>query len=286
MARGAQKAQLARAQEGKNDAGRSGAAAAARVDTEEEAGRGGAESVARPDVGAGEGGAGSAAQPEAGGGEADGEAQERSAVQREGETLAPEPLRAGVLGATEVESVPRAPAVEETRVPEPTRAGDKGAATAATAQTAPENMEPVVELPLRSNEYRDSRDIDPAAVTSAAARIAEFLSASEDILELRKAVADETAAKEAVQGALTAAHDEYADLKQAAVVVCQELEGEGALSGSSVASRLRSLGVSLGYVFASGISVDAASAAMDDANAAVEECAAILAKKLEGDIPP
>ena len=43
-------------------------------------------------------------------------------------------------------------------------------------------MEPVVELPLSSDEYGDSRDIDPAAATSAATRIAEFISASEDIL--------------------------------------------------------------------------------------------------------
>ena len=60
--------------------------------------------------------------------------------------------------------------------------------------------------------------------------------------ELKKAMADETAAKEAVNTALTAVQDEYAELEQAAVAVCQELEGEGALSGSSVASRLRALG--------------------------------------------
>ena len=81
-----------------------------------------------------------------------------------------------------MESAPRAPAVEETRVPEPARVGDGGAAITATVQTAPEIMEPVVELPLISDEYGDSRDIDPAAATSAAARIAEFISASEDIL--------------------------------------------------------------------------------------------------------
>ena len=44
--------------------------------------------------------------------------------------------------------------------------------------------------------------------------------------------------------------------------------------------------VSSGYVVASGIGVDVASAAMDDADAAVEEFAAVLAKKLEDDIPP
>ena len=130
-------------------------------------------------------------------------------------------------------------------------------------------------------------------------------------------MADETAAKEAVHTALTAAQTEYAELEQTVVAVCQDLEGEGALSGSSVASRLRSLGgrvaehikstfrlgvqralavastqydmdlerVSSGYVVAFGIGADAASAAMDDADAAVEEFATILAKKLEDDIP-
>ena len=128
----------------------------------------------------------------------------------------------------------------------------------------------------------------------------------------------DTAAKEAVHGALMAAQTEYAELEQTVVAVCQELEGEGALSGSSVASRLRSLGgrvaehikrtfrlgvqwalavasmhydmdlerVSSGHVVTSGIGVYAASAAMDDADAAVEEFATVLARKLEDDIPP
>ena len=49
---------------------------------------------------------------------------------------------------------------------------------------------------------------------------------------------DETAAKEAAQIVLTATQAEHADLEQTAVAVCQELEGEGASSCSSVASRL------------------------------------------------
>ena len=136
--------------------------------------------------------------------------------------------------------------------------------------------------------------------------------------ELKKAVADETAAKEAVNTTLTAAQDEYAELEQAAVAMCQELEGEGALSGSSVASRLRALGervaehtkstfrlgvlralavasthyimdlqrVSSGYVIPDDADADAASAIMDDADAAAEEFATALAEKLEADIPP
>ena len=54
-------------------------------------------------------------------------------------------------------------------------------------------------------------------------------------------MADETAAKEAVNTALMAAQAEYADLERTAVSVCQEHEGEGAVSGSSVISCLRAL---------------------------------------------
>ena len=100
--------------------------------------------------------------------------------------------------------------------------------------------------------------------------------------------------------------------------VCQELEGEGAVSGSSVISRLRALGgriaeharstfclgvlralavasthyimdlqrVSSGYVVPNDADADAVSAIMDDADATVEEFATILAAKLETDIPP
>ena len=55
-------------------------------------------------------------------------------------------------------------------------------------------------------------------------------------------MADETAAKEAVNAALMAAQAKYTDLERTAVSVCHELEGEGALSGSLVISRLRALG--------------------------------------------
>ena len=129
---------------------------------------------------------------------------------------------------------------------------------------------------------------------------------------------DETAAKEAVGITLMAAQMEYADLERTAVSVCQELEGEGAMSGSLVISRLRALGgritehakstfcldvqwalavasthydldlarVSSGYVVASGLDADATSAAMNDADAAVEEFATALTRNLEDDIPP
>ena len=131
-------------------------------------------------------------------------------------------------------------------------------------------------------------------------------------------MADEIAAKEAVHTALTAAQVEFAELEQTAVSVCQELEGEGAISGSSVISRLRALGgwisehakstfrlsvlralavasthylmdlkrVSSGYVVPDDVDADAASAIMDDADAAAEEFAVALAEKLEADIPP
>ena len=102
------------------------------------------------------------------------------------------------------------------------------------------------------------------------------------------------------------------------MAMCQELEGEGASSGSSVASRLRLLGgrvaehimstfrldvqwtlavalthydmdlkrVLSGYVVAPGVDGDAATAAMDEADTAVEGFAAALSKKLEDDLPP
>ena len=54
-------------------------------------------------------------------------------------------------------------------------------------------------------------------------------------------MADETAAKEAVSTALMAAQAEYAELERTAVSLCQELEGDGAVSGSSVMNHLRAL---------------------------------------------
>ena len=134
--------------------------------------------------------------------------------------------------------------------------------------------------------------------------------------ELRQRVADETVAKEAVNTALMAAQAEYTDLERTAVGVCQELKGDGAVSGSSVVNRLRALGgwiaehgkstfrlgilralvvasthyimdlqrVSLGYVVPTDADADAASTIMDD-DVAAEEFATVLAAKLEADIP-
>ena len=130
-------------------------------------------------------------------------------------------------------------------------------------------------------------------------------------------MADETVAKEAVNTALMVAQAEYTDLERTAVSVCQELEGEGAVSGSSVISRLRALGgriadhtkstfhlgvlralavasthyimdlqkVSSGYIVPNDASPDTVSAITDDADATVEGFATILAAKLEADIP-
>ena len=102
------------------------------------------------------------------------------------------------------------------------------------------------------------------------------------------------------------------------MAICQELKGERASSGSSVASRLRSLGgwvaeriksafclsvqrtlgvasmhydmdlerVSSGYVVALGIAGNAARDAMEEADAAVEGYAAILSRKIGDDLLP
>ena len=55
-------------------------------------------------------------------------------------------------------------------------------------------------------------------------------------------MADETTTKDALQVVFTSVRKDYEVLERAVVATCQELEGEGGPSGSSVASRLRSLG--------------------------------------------
>ena len=52
-----------------------------------------------------------------------------------------------------------------------------------TAPAATESVVPVVQLPDSSEEFGDSRDIDPAALASAADKIAEFTSACEEVLD-------------------------------------------------------------------------------------------------------
>jgi hypothetical protein len=183
VARGTLESQLARALESGGVAGQSSVVMAARADAKEEAGRGGADAAARPnvEVEACRGDADSAAQPVAGEG-AGGDSSERLTSRREEETPASEPPRAGVEGGTEEESAPGALVVEESLVPELARAGDEGAVVMVTVHTAPGNIEPVVELPLSNDEFWDSRDIDPAAAASAADRITEFVSSSEEVL--------------------------------------------------------------------------------------------------------
>ena len=184
MARGAQAAQQARAQEDGGDVGQSGAKATAQADDVGETGRGGADGAARPDieVEAGQGDAASTARPVSGG-ETGGGAEERPAGHAEVETLVLEPPRAEVEGVAEEEMTLRASGVEGAPVSEPTEAQDEGIIAAVPVQTAQGSIVPVVQLPDNSEEYGDSMDIDPAAAPSAATHIAEFASASADVLE-------------------------------------------------------------------------------------------------------
>ena len=99
------------------------------------------------------------------------------------ESLVPEHPRAGGEGVAEEESAPRAPVSEETRVAMPAEARDEGVVVATTVQVAPEGVVPVVQLPDSSEEYGDSRDIDPAAAASAADKIAELTSACAEALD-------------------------------------------------------------------------------------------------------
>ena len=126
MARGAQAAQQARAQE-KCDAGKSGAEAAALAADAEETGQGGVDGAALAVTGveAGQGNAASAARPDTGG-ETGGGAQERPADRVEEETLVFEPQRAEGEGVAEEEMAQEAPVVEGAPVPGPAEARDEG----------------------------------------------------------------------------------------------------------------------------------------------------------------
>ena len=55
-------------------------------------------------------------------------------------------------------------------------------------------------------------------------------------------MSDKTAAKEALQVAYASVQRDYDDLEEAALAACQGAEDEGGQSGSSLVSRLRSLG--------------------------------------------
>jgi len=99
------------------------------------------------------------------------------------ETLVLEPPRAEVESVAEEETALGAPEVEGAPVSEPTEARDEGIVVVVPVPTAQGAMVPVVQLPDSSEEYGDSMDIDPAAAASATAHIAEFVSASADVLE-------------------------------------------------------------------------------------------------------
>ena len=98
------------------------------------------------------------------------------------ETLVLEPLRAEGEGVVE-ETALGAPGVEGAPVSDSTEARDEGIVAVVPAPTAQGSMVAVVELPDSSEEYGDSMDIDPAAAASTVAHIAEFASASTDVLE-------------------------------------------------------------------------------------------------------
>ena len=100
----------------------------------------------------------------------------------EEESLVLEPLRAEVEGVAE-ETALETPVVGGAPVSEPTEARDEGIVVVVPAPTAQGCVAAVVELPDSSEEYGDSMDIDPTAAASAAAQIAEFASASADVLE-------------------------------------------------------------------------------------------------------
>jgi len=83
--------------------------------------------------------------------------------------------------------------VEEAHVSVPAEGHDEGVIVVITAQTvtaqtvtaqaAADSVITVVQLPDSSEEYGDSRDIDPAAAASTTDKIAEFTSAFAEVLD-------------------------------------------------------------------------------------------------------
>ncbi|XP_039855298.1 uncharacterized protein LOC120713387 [Panicum virgatum] len=126
MARGAQAAQQARAQEEEGDTGQSGAEAAAPAADAGETGQGGVDgaALAVTKVEAGQGNAASAARSDTGG-ETGGGAQECPADRAEEETLVLEPSRGEGEGIAEEETTQEAPVVEGSPVPGPAEARDE-----------------------------------------------------------------------------------------------------------------------------------------------------------------
>ena len=76
-----------------------------------------------------------------------------------------------------------APVVKGAPVSGHAEARDEGTVAVVPVPTAQGSVAAVVELLDSSEEYGDSMDIDPTAAASAAAHIAEFASASADVLE-------------------------------------------------------------------------------------------------------
>ena len=130
-------------------------------------------------------------------------------------------------------------------------------------------------------------------------------------------MSEETAAKEAHQAVYVSLQRDHNDLEEAAIAVCQGAEGEGDQSGSSLVSRLRSLGdrvterlrgalrlgiqkalgvvsthyivdfehLATGYIVPDGDD-DAKIEAMEQADTGAEGAAATLAGLFEGDLFP
>ena len=130
-------------------------------------------------------------------------------------------------------------------------------------------------------------------------------------------MAEETTAKEAFQVAYTSVQRDYEDLEESTVAACQGAGGEGGQLGSSLASRLRSLGdrvaerlrgalrlgvqkalgvvsthyvvdfeqLATGYIIPDGDD-DAKVDAMEQADAGAEGAASTLAGLFEGDLFP
>ncbi|XP_039841226.1 chromosome partition protein Smc-like [Panicum virgatum] len=252
MVRGAQAAQQDRAPGNGGDAGQSGAEADASADAVGEASRGGADGTARPVVEEGAGG----------------DTQEHLASQTEAETLVLEPPRARVKGVTEE------------------------SAQTVTAQAATDSV-----IPVRLRDISRKKSAEMTRLCSqvhwlgqhntglvlqsvdANMKMTDLEARRQALEELARTAGERDVQRDAAEQKAQKAEAQTAEL-QLTRTALEQREAELQRKETELQEGV------VGYVVPSDADADAASAIMDDADAAAEEFATALAVKLEADIPP
>nr|CAB3502546.1 unnamed protein product [Digitaria exilis] len=182
------------------------------------------------------------------------------------------------------------------------------------AELAVEEERRLAEQTARATAERQAREVEQRAQEAERALEA----ALGQVEALKQALQAETESKEAVLVAQTETHCELDELVQAASAACNEIAGPGLQFGSTLASRVRALGghftsrvkealllgvrkalgvvtthyqadlskLAAGYVVADNLNDEEAVAALDEADAAADGTARVLAGYFEGALFP